>query len=299
MWYKVTMEKIVTTSRGRDITQKDVEAINKIITQHYGKGRNYISQELSRYWKWYQPNGNLKDMACREILLKLHRMDIVELPPSRRGITNRKKHKDYTQLDLDIPPTSLEGKLSDFKDITLALAASKIDQARWNDLVGKYHYQGYTRIVGRSIKYIACCEGVPVACLGWGSAAWSLDPRDKYIGWDKATKDKNLHFIANNIRFLILPGIKIKYLASHLLSKNIKRIGGDWQDKYGHRLYLLETFVETGRFLGTSYKASNWTYLGKTKGYSKKGASHKNHKNIKDIYVYPLAKNFAERMGSC
>jgi len=208
MWYKVTMEKIVTTSRGRDITQKDVEAINKIITQHYGKGRNYISQELSRYWKWYQPNGNLKDMACREILLKLHRMDIVELPPSRRGITNRKKHKDYTQLDLDIPPTSLEGKLSDFKDITLALAASKIDQARWNDLVGKYHYQGYTRIVGRSIKYIACCEGVPVACLGWGSAAWSLDPRDKYIGWDKATKDKNLHFIANNIRFLILPGIK-------------------------------------------------------------------------------------------
>jgi len=293
------MEKIVTTSRGRDITQKDVEAIDKLITEYYSKGRKYISEELSRYWKWYQPNGNLKDMACREILLKLHRMDIIELPPSRRGAVNRKKHKNYTQLDLELPPTSLEGKLSDFKDITLALAASKIEQVRWNSLVGKYHYQGYRRIVGHSIKYIACCEGIPVACLGWGSAAWSLSPRDKYIGWDKATKDKNLHFIANNIRFLILPGIKIKYLASHLLSKNIKVIGRHWQDKYGHPLYLLETFVETGKFLGTSYKAANWTYLGKTKGYSKKGASHTSHENIKDIYVYPLAKNFKEGMSLC
>ena len=293
------MEKIVTTSRGRDITQKDVEAINKIITQYYSKGRNYISQELSRYWKWYQPNGNLKDMACREIPLKLHRMDIVKLPPPRRVILNRKKDKDYTQLGLELPPTSLEGKLSGFKEITLTLAASKKDQAKWNSLVGKYHYQGYTRIVGHSIKYIAYCGDIPVAALGWGSAAWSLGPRDKYIGWDKATKDRNLHFIANNIRFLILPGIKIKYLASHLLSKNIKRIGRDWQDKYGRALYLLETFVETDRFLGTSYKAANWTYLGRTKGYSKKGASHKNHKNIKDIYVYPLAPNFRERMGSC
>ena len=94
------MEKIVTTSRGRDITQKDVKAINKLITQYYGKGRKYISQELSRYWKWYQPNGNLKDMACREILLKLHRMDIIKLPPSRRGVTNRKKIKTIPSLTL-------------------------------------------------------------------------------------------------------------------------------------------------------------------------------------------------------
>lgn len=293
------MDKIVTTSRGRDITQKDIEAINKLITKYYSKGRKYISEELSRYWRWYQPNGNLKDMACREILLKLHRMDIIELPPSRRGITNVKKNKDYTQLSLKIPPVTLSGKLSDFKEITLALAASKKDQTLWNSLVGKYHYQGYTRIVGRSIKYIAYCSGIPVAALGWGSAAWSIFPRDKYIGWNKATKDKNLHFIANNIRFLLLPGIKIKYLASHLLSKNIKRIRRDWQDKYGHPLYLLETFVETDRFTGTSYKAANWIYLGRTKGYCKKGASHTNHKNIKDIYVYPLSPNFRERIGLC
>ena len=292
------MEKIVTTSRGRDITQKDIEAIKKLITRYYGKGRKYISEELSRHWNWYQPNGNLKDMACREILLKLHRLDLIKLPPPR-VVPNRKKHKNYIQLGLEIPPTSLSGKLSGFKKIILRLAASSKEQALWNSLVRKYHYQGYTRIVGHSIKYIAYCSDTPVACLGWGSAAWSLGPRDKYIGWDKATKDKNLHFIANNIRFLILPGIKIRYLASHLLSKNIKRIKADWQDKYGHHLYLLETFVETDRFSGTSYKAANWTYLGRTKGYSKKGASHSAHKNIKDIYIYPLTPDFRERMGAC
>lgn len=252
------MEKIVTTSRGRNITGKDIEAIKKLIAKYYSKGRKCISEELSRYWKWYQPNGNLKDMACREILLKLHRLDLIKLPPPR-VVPNRRKNKNYVQLDLEILPTSLSGKLSDFKEITLSLAASSKEQTLWNSMVRKYHYQGYSRIVGRSIKYIACCSDIPVACLGWGSAAWSLRPRDKYIGWDKATKDKNLHFIANNIRFLILPGVKIKYLASHLLSKNIKAIRSDWARKYGYPLYLLETFVETGRFLGTSYKAANWT----------------------------------------
>jgi hypothetical protein len=152
--------------------------------------------------------------------------------------------------------------------------------------------------VGNFLKYIAYLKDTPVAALGWGSPAWSLGPRDKFIGWDKEVKDKNLHFIANNIRFLILPGVKIKYLASHILSKNIKLIKKDWQDKYGYPLYLLETFVESGRFLGTSYKAANWIYLGKTKGYSKKGASHSRHKNIKDIFVYPLTPDFRERMGA-
>lgn len=289
------MEKIVTTSRGRVVTQKDLEIIKGLISKHYSRGRKYISIELSRHWNWYQPNGTLKDMACREILLKLDRLKLIKLPPPRT-IPNIKKHKNYTQLGLEIPPVNLDGKLSGFEKITLRLASGS-KQTYWNELVRKYHYQGYSRIVGRSIKYIAYCGDVPVACLGWGSAAWSLGPRDRYIGWDKDTKDKNLHLIANNIRFLILPGIKIKYLASHLLSQNIKLIKKDWKDKYGHPIYLLETFVERDRFLGTSYKAANWIYLGKTKGYSKKGASHNNHKNIKDIYIYPLTPDFRERMG--
>ena len=291
------MEKIVTTSRGRNITEKDVQVIKNLISKYYNRGRKHISIKLSHHWNWYQPNGNLKDMACREILLKLDRLSLIKLPPPRT-MPNRKKHSNYTQLDLEIPPVNLSGKLSGFKKITLNIVTGSKQQTYWNNLIGKYHYQGYRRIVGRSMKYIAYCGNTPVACLGWGSAAWSLGPRDSFIGWDKATKDKNLHFIVNNIRFLILPGVKIKYLASHLLSKNIKRIKKDWKDKYGYPIYLLETFVERDMFSGTSYRAANWTYLGKTKGYSKKGASHSSHKNIKDIYIYPLTCNFREGMGA-
>ena len=147
------MDKIVITSRGRDITQKDIEAIKKLISRYYSKGRKYISKELSRHWNWYQPNGNLKDMACREILLKIHRQNLVELPLPR-VMPKKKKHKNFTQLGLEIPPTSLSGKLSGFKEITLSLADSDKEQTWWNSLVRKYHYQGYTRIVGRSIKSI-------------------------------------------------------------------------------------------------------------------------------------------------
>jgi|TARA_B100000315_G_scaffold255574_1_gene299244 hypothetical protein len=289
------MEKIVTTSRGKDITAKDVEDIKNIITRHYHKGRKHISRELSRHWRWYQPNGNLKDMACREILLKLHRQGLVKLPPRMAA---PRGNKNFSQLALDMEPVNISGKLSSFDDITLTLAQSESKQALWRSLVRGYHYQGYKRMVGRSLKYTAYIEDTPIACLGWGSAAWSISPRDSYIGWDRHAKDRNLSLIANNTRFLILPGINIKYLASHLLSANIKRIRGDWKDKYGTELYLLETFVECGRFSGTSYRAANWTHLGQTRGYSKKGASHLKHENIKDIYVYPLVKDFREKLKS-
>ncbi len=137
---------------------------------------------------------------------------------------------------------------------------------------------------------------MPVACLGWGSAAWSLTQREAWIGWDKKTKDKNLGGIVNNIRFLILPWIKVKYLASHLLGLSAKRISRDWFEKYGESVYLLETFVETDRFKGTCYKAANWTYLGQTKGSSKRGSSHHYHGNIKDIYAYPLREDFRNKL---
>ena len=290
------MEKIVTTARGRNITGKDIEVIKKLISRYYKKGRTYISKELSRYWQWYQPNGRLKDRSCRAVLKKLEKQNLIKMPPAK-NTCNRKYKPNQLKFDLDIPPANLEGKLSKFEKIDLRLITGS-KQKKWNELVGKYHYQGYKIIVGNFLKYIAYLKDTPVAAMGWGSAAWSLAPRDKFIGWDRELKDKNLHFIANNIRFLILPGVKIKYLASHLLSINIKRIGKDWQDKYGYPIYLLETFVESGRFLGTSYRAANWVYLGKTKGYSKKGSSHSRHKNIKDIYVYPLTPDFRERMGA-
>ncbi len=136
----------------------------------------------------------------------------------------------------------------------------------------------------------------PVACIGWGSAAWSVKSREIFIGWDKQTKENNLHFIVNNTRFLILPWVKVKCLASKILSLNIKRISNDWIETYNQPLFLLETFVEQDRFKGTCYKAANWIKVGQTKGTAKSGHDHLIHGKIKDVLVYPLGKGFRKKL---
>jgi hypothetical protein len=167
----------------------------------------------------------------------------------------------------------------------------------YNSLIQRYHYLGYRQIVGNHIKYIAFAGDRPLACLGFGSAAWSVKPRDAFIGWNKETKRKNLHLVGNNTRFLILPWVSVKYLASKLLALCAKTISSDWLSLYHHPLYLLETFVDTERFPGTSYRAANWIPVGQTKGIAKKGHLHLPHGRIKDIYLYPLRRNFREKLS--
>jgi len=136
----------------------------------------------------------------------------------------------------------------------------------------------------------------PVACLGWGSAAWAVKSRDAFIGWDKQTKENNIACIVNNARFLILPWVSIKCLASKLLAMNARRIASDWMAVYHQPVYLLETFVEKERFQGTCYKAANWICVGQTKGTAKRGHDHLVHGLIKDVFLYPLRKDFREKL---
>jgi hypothetical protein len=147
------------------------------------------------------------------------------------------------------------------------------------------------------IKYMAFTGDIPVACIGWGSAAWAVQSREEFVGWSKSVKNKNLHFIVNNTRYLVLPWVTVKCLASKVLALNIKRISSDWLKVYNYPLYMLETFVEQDRFKGTCYKASNWIRVGQTKGTSKKGHKHMKHGKIKDVYLYPLNKNFKRLMA--
>ena len=161
---------------------------------------------------------------------------------------------------------------------------------------GQHHYLGYRQIVGNHLKYIAFIDDRPVACLGWGSAAWKLKSRDNFVGWNPKTRRNNLHFVANNTRFLILPWVSVKCLASKILALNAKRICDDWLNTYHYPLYLLETFIEKNRFKGTCYKAANWVCTGQTKGTAKKGHIHLNHGNIKDVYLYPLRKDFRKKL---
>lgn len=281
------------TIRSRTITCSDIELIQATVNEHWDKGRTHISRVLCKKWQWVQPNGRLKDMACREVLLTLYRRGFISLPPPK--FIPHNKHKSLVPI-IEIEQTPLQGKVSDFSPVTLTLVRNTDLEPLYKSLVQHYHYLGYRQIVGAHLKYMAFIDDLPVACLGWGSAAWSCKSRDSFIGWDKATKETHLHFVVNNTRFLILPWISVKYLASRILALNAKRISDDWIHVYNYPLYLLETFVEKARFKGTCYKAANWICAGQTKGTAKRGSNHMFHGNIKDVYLYPLRKNFRKEL---
>ena len=283
------------TIRKRTIHKADLELIQATVNKHWDRGRKQISKVLCQQWNWLQPNGRLKDMACREVLLTLNRKGLITLPPRLNSANNDKRNRSIPVIEID--KSSLNGKLSDLAPVKVKLVRNTPLEPLYNSLTQQHHYLGYRQIVGNHLKYIAFIDDRPVACLGWGSAAWSVKSRDSFIGWDKPTKEQNLHLVANNTRFLILPWVSVKCLASKLLGLTAKRISDDWLKIYNHPLYLLETFVEKNRFAGTCYKAANWLRVGQTKGIAKKGHDHLFHGNIKDVYLYPLRKDFRKKLG--
>lgn len=288
------MGMLPITIRKRTIHNTDLDLIQATVNRHWDKGRKQISKILCQEWNWLQPNGRLKDMACREILLTLNRKGLITLPPRFNSANNDKRNRSIPVVEIDQTP--LRRKLSDLPPVKLRLVRNTPLEPLYNSLVQQHHYLGYCQIVGNHLKYIAFIDDRPIACLGWGSAVWSVKSRESFIGWDKTAKEKNLHFVANNTRLLILPWVSVKCLASKILALNAKRISEDWLKIYNYPLYLLETFVERNRFAGTCYKAANWIYVGQTKGTSKRGHDHLFHGNIKDVYLYPLRKDFRRKL---
>ena len=288
------MVMLPLTIRKRTITDSDLQFIQSTIDQHWTKGRTHISKILCQKWNWIQPNGRLKDMACREILLTLYRKNLINYPLGKHDGNNEKRNRSIPVVEVNQSPVNC--KLADLPPVELKSVRNTNLEPLYNSLVQEHHYLGYRQIVGNHLKYIAFINDRPVACLGWGSAAWSVKSRDTFIGWNKTTKEKNLHFIANNTRFLILTWVSVKCLASKLLALNAKRISADWLKVYNHPLHLLETFVEKNRFKGTCYKAANWIRTGHSKGTAKRGHDHLYHGNIKDVYLYPLRKNFRKKL---
>jgi len=279
--------------RNRKITDHDLKFIQAVVHDHWDKGRTNISRILCQKWNWVQPNGRLKDMACRELLLTLHRKGLLDYPPPRYIPRNKKR----VVKNIEVDTTPISCNISDLEPVQVKMVRHTELEPLYDSLVDQYHYLGYVQIVGNHLKYMAFAGDTPVACIGWGSAAWAVQSRERFVGWTKSVKNKNLHFVMNNTRFLILPWVTVKCLASKVLSVNIKRISSDWLKIYHYPLCMLETFVEQDRFKGTCYKASNWVRVGETKGTSKKGHKHLKHGKIKDVYLYPLKKNFKKLLG--
>lgn len=287
------MDPVIFRYRSRNLRDQDINFIQTVVAHLYKKGRSEISRAICEAWDWMQPNGRLKECAARDLLLRLEERGFIKLPPRLRPKNNLKQNA-FAQTPL-FCQTPLEDILSHYGEPSLRLVTPS-ESYLWDYLVHHYHYLGRPRLVGEHLRYLAFLNNQVVACLGWASAALKVEDRDQFIGWDVPTRHKHLCFIVNNVRFLILPWVHIKHLASKVLALNLRRLSSDWQTLYGHPLYLAETFVDVSRFEGTCYRASNWIYVGLTKGSAKKGNRYHYHGQPKAIYLYPLHRNFRRKL---
>jgi hypothetical protein len=282
--------------RGKVFGLREIDEIREVIASHRERSRWFISRELCRRWGWTQPNGVLKDILCRGLLLRLEAQGFIELPPRGKippyHLTPRKR-----PLNVQIDQTPMEGKLSDLRPIELLQVRRTPLEKLYNSLIEQYHYLKYTRPVGEHLEYLAFARGRVVACLGWCSAPRHIGCRDRYLGWSPEQRVNHLNRIVINTRFLILPWVKVPHLASHLLGLIARRIPRDWQKIYRHEVVWLETFVDPERgFLGTCYKAANWISLGQTTGRGKNDQTYRQNRSLKEVLGYPLKREFREAL---
>lgn len=282
----------ILTYRGKTVTEEDIAFIRRLIEENPSESRRRLSQRLCQAWNWVQQNGAPRDQVCRSLMLELERAGHIELPPKRCSPPNPLANRMKPALpSVDQTPV--------FQDLCGIGKSLEILQVRrspleelFNGLIEHFHYLGYTQPVGEHLKYLVLLQDRPIACLSWSSAPRHIGCRDRFLGWSPEMRKKNLHLIAYNSRFLILPWVRVNCLASHLLSRLTRRLSPDWQRLYDHPVWFVETFVDTERFKGVCYKASNWIYLGKTLGLGKDAKSRIPNRSIKDAYGYPLHRKF-------
>lgn len=285
--------------RGKTIGDDELNVIHRLIEEFPRANRSQISRQVCETLKWFQPNGKPQDVACREILRRLESEGLIKLPRAQTVAPNSQRRREegsYEGAEFPFTPEQITGSLKDFPPVKLVRVQGRAASGLWAEMMSRHHYLGYSWSVGRSIKYLFYLGEDLIGGMSWGSACWKLKSRDELIGWDAQTRARNLQGIAGNHRFLILPWVKVKNLASHLLSRSVKQLPVEWKEIYGIELRLLESFVDPARFQGTCYKAANWTYLGQRKGASKSGNAYHWHGQVKDVYVYPLVKDYRERL---
>jgi hypothetical protein len=288
------------TIQGRRISGAEIAEIEGLIASHPQWSRWQLSRVLAERWNWYAASGQLKDMAARTLLLKLQDRGLITLPARRKAPTPRRLDPGPDLFE-GLAPEPVVGSVSCLRPLQIQVVGPKDpDYWRFERYLRQHHYLGHRGPVGENLAYlIGSRTGVDLACLLFGAAAWQCASRDRWIGWSAQQRAQGLSFIANNSRFLILPWVAVPHLASHLLAQVAQRIAGDWQRRYGHPIYLLETFVQQDRFRGTCYQAANWIQVGQTTGRTRQNQRHRDnavHAPVKDIYLYPLTCDARRRL---
>ena len=289
------MHQIMVTIQG-ERRAPDVGLIRRLLSEHPEWGRSRLSVVLCELWDWRADNGRLKDMACRSLLLRLEQAGAIRLPPRQRPSPNGFRNRSLFWV-----PHCREPIACSLKELT-PLEITCIENAGeggrlFRCLLNAHHYLGLRNTVGENMKYLVHSrDGRPLACLLFGAAAWKCAARDAWIGWQPSARERNLPMVANNTRFLVLPWVRVPHLASHLLARIARRIQTDWLAKYGHSLYCLETFVDRSRYRGVCYRAANWQLLGQSTGRGRNDRQHRLSVPVKDIYLYPLVRDFQRRL---
>ena len=282
--------------RGRIISDAHLLQVRGMIASHPGASRRTLSKKLCEAWQWRQANGALSDMVCRSLLVMLERAGEITLPPVKY-VRHNPLAKRARPLPRLIDSTPVQGELCELGPLDFQLVRRTGDEPLFNSLLEQHHYLHYEQPVGAQLKYLIWAQSRPIACLAWSSAPRHLGARDRYIGWSAEARRRNVRFLAYNSRFLLLPWVRVKNLASHILGGIALRISQDWENLYGHPLYFLETFVDPERFRGTCYYAANWLCLGETTGRGKASNSYVPNRSIKQVLGYPLHPRFRELLG--
>lgn len=286
-------DAIVLRYRGRDLRTEDLEMIRAAVARDAGRGRSAIARRLCEQWDWRQANGAFKEYAARDLLLRLEEAGHIQLPPRLRPKNNHKA-ADFRQVPLFVE-RPLSGRVDAYGALEIRTAQGT-ERYLWDYLIHHHHYLGRPKLVGAYLKQLVWLDGQVVACLGWASAAWKVDCRDRWIGWTAERRRQRLVGVVNNVRFLIPPWVRIEHLASKGLAHSVRDLAAAWRAHHGQALVLAETFVDPARFAGTCYRAANWQCLGQTRGHAKRGNAYREHAVPKDVWVYPLTPRWREQL---
>ena len=289
--------------QGRHLSEGDINWIRQLREEQPQWTRRQLSEHLAQQWQWRNEAGRLKDMAARTLLLKLQARGLIDLPAplTRNGNRQRRARapSDRESQFLSLPHEAITGPLATVQPVALEQVDSLPQRRRVCQLLQWHHYRGFAGAVGQNVQYLAKDpRGEELAVMVFGAAAWKVAARDQFIGWSMEQRAARLGWIANQQRFLILPWVRVPHLASHLLALALRRLSEDWQRRYGHPIWLVETFVDQERFAGTAYRAAGWRQIGRTTGRTRQDRARTIQTPVKTVWVRPLHPQFQKLLAS-
>jgi len=290
-------QAIVIEQCGRKFTSEDIEEIAETIKAFPNLSQTTLTETICEHLEWFTATGRYKKDACLKLLRKIENTGTIQLPPRRTRPKQRIPKAKAAPPDTLPPHQSIHCNLKVVRPISIEPATTQTDVVMWNRHVDQHHYLGYKRPFGCFIRYfVRSVKGEILACILLAGAAKSISARDNWIGWNNSQRLRNLPWVINNSRFVIMPWVKIPYLASHVLAQLRKRIASDWATLWGYRPLLMESFVDPTKYNGTCYRASNWHLVGKTtgEGLARKGKLYTTTPKL--IFTMPLQKDFRSQL---